>query len=532
MRMAFDTPRTIRVGGPHAAAVLHNLPFAPWKGVQFPHGSATVSGAFAPRVGTSVREGFDRAGRDSGTAMFSILLLAAALAPQQLRAEIPLSGLGDPLSTGKSFGLAHEPTQDLLYVAVCGDLPFVGTPNRAIAVVDPHAEAVIGEIPVGAFPEEIAFAYDPLTAALRYGACTNNEEGSVTIWNAARQVVATVLLPDPLLFGSCFPSGIAATDDHFFVTTLDGSGALHAIALATLALDPAASRNLGAGVLGGRLRIENGVAWIPHARSLSGFAGSEGGLTRFDLASSAATSWFVARDDSFTRYPTGQDLAWIPGGGAWLGGLDLDGRLWRADATTRLERSLALGDRASYGLAGDAAGELAAACTLWGDELLLLDLVAEELISVTSTAAVGAGHHQPNDALFAHGKLFVTCQGSESLLVFDQLPVPGSPPDWQPGLSVSDSTPARGSVVSATVLAFPGELCWLLGSGRCDAAVVHGVGLRLGPAPRLHAAGLGACSRSLRVPNAATAGRAWYLQGTILRAGVICATAPAVVVIQ
>ena len=477
--------------------------------------------------------GIDRAGRNSGTAMLTCLFLAAALAPQQFRTEIPLAGLGDPASNGKSFGLAHEPSQDLLYVAVCGDLPFVGTPNRAIAVIDPHADAVIGEIPVGAFPEEIAFAYDPLTGALIYGACTNSSDGSVTIWDAARQVVATVTLPDPLFFGSCYPFGIAATNTHWFITTLDGSGDVHAIDLATLALDPAASRSLGPGVLGGRLQIENGVAWIPHARSLPGFAGSEGGLTRLELNGGAATSWFVARDDSFTLYPTGQDLAWIPGGGAWLGGLDLGGKLWRSDAVARLDRALELGGRASHGLAADDSSGLGAVCTLWSDELLLLDLSAEEILSVTSTAGLGAGHHQPNDALFAHGKLFVTCQGSESLLVFDQLPAPGPAPAWLPGLVISEATPAGGTVLSATVLALPGELCWLLGAASCETATVHGVALRLGAAPTRHASGFGACSRSLTVPAAAAAaGRAWFLQGVVLRGGALLPTAPKAVVIQ
>lgn len=460
-------------------------------------------------------------------------LIYAACAPQQLRAEIPLTGLGDPAANGKAFGLAHEPAQDLLYVAVCGDLPFVGTPNRAIAVVDPHAEAVIGEIPVGAFPEEIAFAYDPSTGALRYGACTDNAGGSVTIWDASHQVVATVALPDPLLFGSCFPFGIAADDAHFFITTLDGSGDLHAISLTTLALDPAAAHDLGAGVLGGRLRIAAGAAWIPHARSLAGFAGSEGGLTRLDLASGAATAWFVARDDRFNLYPTGQDLAWLPGGGAWLGGLDLGGRLWRADAAARLDRALDLGGASVHGLAADAAGELGAACTLWSDEILLLDLVAETVVGRIATGALGAGHHQPNDAVFAHGKLFVTCQGSESLLVFDQLPAPGAPPSWLSALDVSTTTPARGAVLTATVTAQPGESCWLLGSERCDAADLHGVELRLGPAPTLHAAGTGGCSRSLTAPAAAAAaGRGWHLQGVILRGGSLRATAPKALVIQ
>lgn len=514
-------------------AFLPNPPFASWKGVQNPHGSATVSSAACAASRDFGAMGFSRAGRDSGTAMFPTLLLAAALAPQQLRAEIPLAGLGDPLSTGKAFGLAYEPQSDLLFVALCGDLPFVGTPNRAIVVVDPHTDAVIGEIPVGAFPEEIAFAYDPLTGALRFGACTNSDDGTVTIWDAALQPVATITLPDPLGFGTCFPFGIAASETHFFITTIDGSGDLHAIALNTLALDPAASRNLGHGVLGGRVQHSGDALWIPHARSLPAFSGSEGGLTRGDIIAGSAAAWFVARDDSYTLYPTGQDLALLPGGGGWLGGLDLGGRIWRFDATGKLDRALDLGGRASHGLAVDAAGQLGAACTLWGNEILLLDLVAEELLSVTWTLGLGSGHAQPNDAIFAHGKLFVTCQGSESLLVFDSLPAVGAPPDWLPGLTTNSQTPARGSVVITTLTALPGEACWLLGSAACEATTVHGVPLRLGSAPLLHATGIGACSRALSTPAAAAAaGRTWFLQGVLQRGGSLRTTAPLAIALQ
>lgn len=464
--------------------------------------------------------------------MFATLLFAAAFAsaPQQLRAEIPLSGIGDPLSNGKAFGLAHEPAQDRLYVAICGDLPFAGTSNRAIAVVDPQADAVVGSIPCGAFPEDIAFAYDPLSGAFRYGACTNSADGSVTIWDATLQVVATVALPDPLSYGSCYPFGIAATGTHFWISTLDGSGDVHAISLATRTLDPAASLHLGPGVLGGRPRVAGSELWLPHSVGLPGFAGAEGGLLRAPLAGGVPASWLVARADNFTLYPAGQDLAAAPGGGAWLGGFDLGGRLWLADPAGGLRRAWELDGRGVQGLAADGAG-LGAACTLWGDEILLLDLAAEEVLTVINTGALGAGHHQPNDAVFAHGKLFVTCQGSESLLVFDQLPAAGAPPTWLPGLALTGATPAPGDPIAAVLTAGPGEACALLGAPRCDAAPVAGVELRLGPNPRLLATGSGGCARTLTAP-AALPGRAWFVQGLIRRQGAWQPTEPRALVLQ
>ncbi len=462
-------------------------------------------------------------------------LLLAAFALQQFHAEIPLSGLGDPLSTGKSFGLAYEPQSDRIFVAVCGDLPFVGTPNRTIAVIDPATDTVIGEISCGIFPEEIAFAYDPLTGALQYGACSNSQSGTVTIWNAALAVVATVALPDRLGFGTCFPFGLAATDTHLFVTTQDGSGDVYAISLATLALDPAASHNVGAGRLGARCAVVSGALWIADSLGLPAFSGSEGGFLSLDLTTGTAASWLVARDDSYVLYPAGQDLAPLSVGGAWLAGTDLGGRLWRVDADGALNRALDLGGRSVYGLAADSSGGLIAACTLFGGEVLLVDARAERLLSETAVGALGAGGHaQPNDAVFAHDKLFVTCQGSESLLVFDQLPSAGPPPAWSGALIVSATTPDPGASVTATVISPSGGACWLLGSDSCADSAIAGLDLRLGPNPRVHLAGTGQISRAVSVPSGAgVTGRAWFLQGVVQDSGALfLATTPRAVVVQ
>jgi hypothetical protein len=460
--------------------------------------------------------------------MLSFIISAlAAAAPQQLLHEVPLTGLGDPNSNGKSFGLAHEPTQDLLYIAVCGDLPFQGVPNAAIAVIELGQHAIVKVIDVGLFPEEIAFAYDPLTGALRFGACTNSQSGGVTIWNDAQQVVATVALPDPLGFGTCYPFGIAATATHFLVSTQDGSGAIYAISLANLTLDPAADIATGAGRLGARFAVHGDELWLPDTLSLPGFSGSEGGLLRRQLSTGAQESWIVAHDDRFTRYPAAQDLALLPQGGAWIGGTDLDGRLWRADASGQLDRALDIGGRNVYGLAVNPAAELLAVCTLYGGELLLVDLVAEEVRSNTSLASVGSGHALPNDALFLRDRLYLTCLGSEYLLVFDQLPAPGSPPAWFGSLSLDDSTPDRGASFTATVVNPTGGLCWLFGAGECAPALIGGVPLRLGNAPRLHASGAGSCARSLSLPGAAALrGRSWFLQGVVRTGGQLRATAP------
>ncbi len=461
-------------------------------------------------------------------------LLAAAAAAQQFRAEIPLSGLGDPLATGKSFGLAYEPRGSLLYAAVCGDLPFVGTPNQAIAVLDPASESVVAVIPCGLYPEEIAFAYDPGGGALRLGACTNSQSGSVTLWDAALQVVATVPLPDPLGYGTCFPFGIVANDTHFLVTTQDGSGAVYAISRATLALDPAATRQTGAGRLGARCLLAGNALWIADSLGLPGFSGAEGGFLSLDLASGSVASWLVARDDRFTLYPAGQDLAPIPGGGAWLGGTDLGGRLWRVNAAGALDRALDLDGRSVYGLATDEHGGLLAACTLFGGEVLLLDARAERLLSTTAVFGLGAGgHSQPNDAAFAAGKLFVSCQGSESLLVFDGLPAAGPPPNWSGTLLLSRPTPSPGDSVSVALFGILGGSCWLLGGSSCADSAVAGLDLRLGPQPRLHAAGRGQIFRTIQVPPAAAAGRAYFLQGVVEQTGgLFLATPPRACVVQ
>lgn len=500
------------------------------------HGSATVSArANAASRGFGAGGRANRAGRELRQSMISFIISSLAVcAPQQLLHEVRLDGLGDPNSNGRSFGLAYEPDQNLLYVALCGDLPFQGTPNSAIAVVELTQHSVVAVLDVGLFPEEIAFAHDPLTGKLRYGACTNSESGDVAIWDANLQVVATVPLPDPFGFGTCYPFGIATTDTHFLISTQDGSGAVHAIALANLALDPAMSFSSGPGRLGARFAVAGDQVWMADTLSLPGFVGSEGGLLRHDLTTGAQDSWIVSRAADFGRYPAAQDVVLLPQGGAWFGGTDLDGRLWRTDPAGRLDRALDLSGRSVYGLAADPAAQWLAACTLFGGELILIDLVAEEIFSTTLVASVGSGHALPNDALFIQDKLYVTCQGSESLLVFGNLPAPGPPPAWSGMLTLSDTSPDAGSTLTATVTNSAGGACWLLGADNCAPNLISGLPLRLGATPRVHASGTGSCSRSLTLPGSARLrGRSWFFQGVVREgAGIHRATAPKALVLQ
>jgi len=459
-------------------------------------------------------------------ALAVLSLLAAPTAAQTLTAEIPMSGLGTGF--GGTFGIAYEPNTDRVYVAVSGSF---GAPNSVVAVVDATTKTVLHTIPVGGFPEDVAFAYDA-NGNLLYGAVTNSNDGTVTVWDDQDQVVATVALPDPLGFGTCYPFGIVADDTYFWVTTVDGSGMVYAVSIATLAHDPAADLALGSGRTLARPALVGNEIWVPYAENLPGFAGSEGGLARADRTSGVLLdSWMFRRRDDFTAWPSGQDVAVLPDGRGVLAGLDFGGRLATTDAGGVLDRFVHLGLADGYGLGLHDTGDWLAVATFNHEKVLLVDLVAEEVATELIVAGLGVGNHQlPNDATFVGDEFWVTCQGSEYVLVFSGLPMPGPAPAWQGTLTVSDPTPAPGSALTLTVTGSPGETCALLYSDGTTPTLYRGQEFAIGPNPVVLAVGTGQVQRTLTVP--AATGRQVFLQGYARIGGVDGLTAPKAVVVQ
>jgi YVTN family beta-propeller protein len=458
------------------------------------------------------------------TAALLAALCAAPLAAQSFSHGISLAGLGNG-APGRSFGIAYEPTQDRIFVAVCGDFL---TPNDVVAVIDPATDTVVSTIQVGLFPEDIAFHYDAL-GNLEYGIVTDSTSGTLTVWDAALQPVATVALPDPFGFGSCYPFGLVVAGAHAWVGTVDGSGAVYAVDLGTLQENPLLSRTHG-GLSYGRLHASNGELWMPASRYTPSFSGSGGGLARRPLYGAAVETLLTGFSDGASRFPAGQDLALLADGRAFLGGTWFDGRIQVLDADGELLRSIQTGGSGAQGLAVDAAETLLAAADVAADKVHLVDLGSE---TVLVEIGVGAWGTQPNDVLLLNGKLYVTCQGSEEILVFDNLPPSGGPAAHDGTLTVSDTSPAPGTTVQVDLTGHPGLPVTLLSASGLGGGSFQGLALALDSSTTLRATGSGSLTASIQVPaRAALRGRTVFLQGVVDAGATLATTWPTTVVVQ
>lgn len=461
-----------------------------------------------------------------GPSLVAAILGAASLSAQSFSHDISLAGLGNG-NPARPFGLLHEPVGDRLYVAVAGSL---FAPNDVVAVIDPQTDLVLGTIPAGLFPEDLAVAYNA-AGQPTLGAVTNSSANTVTLWDVPTgAVLADVPLPDPFGFGSSYPFGVAAGGPGFYVTSFDGSGQVFAIDAAALAYDPLASFDLGGGRSGGRLRVVNGEVAVPTSGFTAGWTGGEAGLLVWNGA--PRLDYIVASEDGSGLYPAAQDLAVLPDGRLVLCGTDLGPRLYLLSPTGELERTVRLSSGGgAHGLGLSPDGTLLAACDLAGNTVFLLDALNWVELSATSTLGVGLGYQQPNDAVFAHGKLYVSCQANEEVIVFDQLPtvVPGA--GYAGSLVVSDPTPLRGGNVTATVTG-PGTVALLVAFDD-QPTVASGVQLDIGPSVTVAGWGPGRFSRTWSLPLAASArGVNLFAQGVVDATGTPRPTAPRVAVVQ
>ncbi len=459
-------------------------------------------------------------------------LLAPVLGAQTFSHEISLSGLGDPNAFAQPFGISYEPTTDRIYVAIAGS--FV-TNNSAVAVIDATTDTVMQTIDVGSFPEDIAFAYDA-TGNYLYGAVTNSSSGSVTVWDANDQVIATVQLPDPWGMGTCYPFGITVNmeNTHFLVTTNDGSGMVYSIEFGTWINDTMHDIHMNAGA-GGRLKATSNRVFIPTTTYTATWSGAEAGLETHNVPNAAGTvhaeSNVFQMDDGNWVYPSAADVEVLSDGRVLVSTMYADGQLWVYNGQGQPERAILIGD--AYGLAVNADETVLAMCTLAGDTIIFLDLATYEVISTASVGNLGGTRYgQPNEAVFANGKLYVTPQINEAVLVFDNLPSGGGTSNFVGDLSVSNPTPTAGEGLTIT-LNGPGAIALVSSTGNIPTTATNGLLLNIGPDHLLRATGAGSLSRTYQVPaTAVMRGTHFYVQGVVDARGNAAATAPRAIVIQ
>jgi hypothetical protein len=133
--------------------------------------------------------------------------------------------------------------------------------------------------------------------------------------------------------------------------------------------------------------------------------------------------------------------------------------------------------------------------------------------------------------VFAHGKLYVTSQGTEEIVVFNQLPDPADGIPYQGSISISNSTPLPGDTVTVNV-AGSGVVALAMAREGLPGSL-RGVHIEIGPNPILLGTASGNFVESGFIPNdPAMRGLHFWLQGGINIGSSTQLTAPKVVVVQ
>jgi YVTN family beta-propeller protein len=457
----------------------------------------------------------------------ALLLLGSVANGQQFSHDISLSGLGNG-NAAKPFGISYEPSLDRLFVPIAG---VFGSNNNVVAVIDPNTDLVVQTIPCGLFPEEVAFAYDT-NGNLTYGGITNSSDGSVTLFDSSLQVVATVVLPDPFFFGTCFPYGITASADgsKFWVSTIDGSGEIYAIDLQTLSYDAAAGFTVPY-ASGSQMALHNGLLYSGTSRFNASWSDAEAGIAVIDPATGVIQETLLVPEGN-GEFPGTQDFQVLADGRVLAGGLGFDGRMYAFEADGKLDRSYrtTTGGGAN-GLALDPTGELLVICDLPTNQVVFYDLLNSVEISAINLGTVGLGYALPNDAVFTHGKLYVTSQATEEVVVFNQLPDPTPGVGYVGSIEVDNPTPLPGDTVQVTVI---GSGLVALAFARGDqAGSLQGTNLEIGPNAVLRGSAPGQFIDSAVIPNSsAMRGLHLWLQGGQNVDVSVELTAPKIIIVQ
>jgi len=373
----------------------------------------------------------------------------------------PISTAGYGQNSGQPFGLAWGPNGQL-YVSLAGQSTFVNPQafnNNVVVRIDPATGAVVGMVTVGLYPEEIAFASTPSTSPI--GIVSNSTDSSVTIFDVATDApLATVVLGP---FFALYPFGVVtnAAGTRAWVSVGDGSQRLFSIdidpASATAFQEVPSELTVLASGNAGRFVRSGSDLVMPTTSYLPSFAGSTAAIERRPLpgASGTVASAVLRSEGTFSAYPSSQDAEIGPGGVVYVAGYDMGKRIYGfSPATGELVRAFPSGTAigAHTGLALSPDGSILVVCDIASEEVSFLDLARGTVISVVHTPSVGFGYFQPNDAIFSPdgSKVYVTCQGSEAVLVFS---APASPSPFAPPLAftVQPTIPAvGGSVTIAT----------------------------------------------------------------------------------
>ncbi|MFT7516694.1 MAG: DNA-binding beta-propeller fold protein YncE [Myxococcota bacterium] len=452
--------------------------------------------------------------------IIAVILGCVSVSAQNFKQEISLTGLGDPNTTAKPFGISYNPVNQLVYVAIAGSF---GASNNVLAVIDPTTDTLLSTIDVGLFPEDIAF--DPITGV---GAVTNSTSGSVSFFDINNVVIASLQLPDPFGIGSCYPFGIVYKNGMFYVGTVDGSGEVYAINSTTFTLE--STRGFSASYQSiGRMfaSTSNSSILLSTTSYNAAWSGSTGGVFAHDLAdSNSGRQINYASADNLGLYPSASAFA-NANGKTFMTGLDFEGLLYRIKDDGTPERAIPVNGHNGYGLATSADESLIVMCDLVGGAVVFIDAVNEEYFAELGISGM------PNDAAFANGKLYVSDQANERVLVYDQIPSFTDRLEHDGSLAISNSAPALGDSIDVVLNGNSGQQVWLVGAAEAMTHTYNGVDFLIGPSLSLYGTAHSVLTIARTIPNNPNlSGRHFYMQGAVSDGSVIRTTKPAVLIIQ
>lgn len=312
-----------------------------------------------------------------------------------------------------------SPDGQQLFVTLTGLVGTFGQENCRVARVNASTDVVSGSFSVGLFPEEIAWT----TAGQQIlaGFVSDSTSGTVTVFDAAGQVLDTIFLPDPFEFGSCFPFGLATAPDQqrVYVGTVDGSGNIYALDTATLEVQESETLNVPG--THGRLAFFGRRLVVPVTEYDPFFTSSEAKVVFVDPAD--PFSAVTVPIPSGATFPSAQDVAIRCDGRVFLAGISLGARIHVLDARSQsyvgwfpsttsggLQQGLALSARGLLAVADYATEEIA-----------FVDSWTEQGLDLVDLTALPDFHAEPEELVFSKdgSKLWAICNGSDSVAVFE-----------------------------------------------------------------------------------------------------------------
>ncbi|MEM1451705.1 MAG: hypothetical protein AAF726_18635 [Planctomycetota bacterium] len=324
------------------------------------------------------------------------------------------------------FTAVYSPDGADLYLPLFGGL--IGSGGCTVARVDPVTFQLRSTITVEESPEDVDFVTRPDGSVL-LGFVSNSSASSVTVFDSLDRLVTTIPLPpDPQgSFPTAFPFDVITSPDQstVYVGTLDGQGLVHAIDVATLALDPVKTIALGTGVSAARMAFVGEELVICATEFLPGFTGSTGKVVVVPTSlPGPARELVLASDSSGFLFPNPQDVAIDCEGLAWVAGFDMGARVFAIDpvgptlvTTIATATSQPDGKFQALGLSDEG---LLAVSDFWTNEMSTIDVrrrawretIGFDLLPVFARAA--------QDIVFSPDGLsiVVPCAASDNVIVF------------------------------------------------------------------------------------------------------------------